>query len=88
MDELIGEVALEVTARGSKSERESVVLHPVDHGPTVALRTRHPTTLSADPGLSAYAGQRVRVRGEPLWAGFVVDEIEAFWDPEAEPAGP
>src|SRR5688572_18304589 len=76
MEELTGEVSVEITAVGSKSERTSVVLR-VDDGGEVVLRTRRPDSLSAEPTLSAYAGQRVRVRGQPGWASFVVDEIEA-----------
>ena len=88
MDELTGEVSVEVTAAGSKGERRSVVLRADGGGDAVVLRTRQPTSLSAEPSLSAYAGQRVRVRGQPGWASFVVDQIEVVTAPEEEPDGP
>jgi hypothetical protein len=88
VEELEGLVAVEVTAEGSKSERESVVLHRGDHPDPVVLRSRRPDSLSAEPALRAYAGQRVRVRGQAGWASFVVDEIEALTDQGSPPAGP
>lgn len=87
MEELEGVVAVEVTARGSKGERRSVVLRGDGTGPVV-LRTRHPTSLSAESDLAAYAGRRVRIRGERGWTSFVVDEIESLTDPGAGPDGP
>jgi hypothetical protein len=88
MEELVGVVAVEVTAQGSKGERESVVLRRTGEAAPVVLRSRQPSSLTAEPWLSAYAGQRVRVRGQPGWASFVVDEIEAVTDPEEGPDGP
>ena len=89
MEQLEGVVAVEVTGRGSKGERPSVVLHRDGADPPLVLRTRHPASLSAEPELAEYAGRRVRVRGHLGWASFVVAEIEEVTEREVTgPAGP
>ena len=87
MDEFEGVVAIEVTGRGSKGERRSVVLHRDGADPPLVLRTRAPASLSPEPELAEYAGRRVRVRGQLGWASFVVERIEELRD-QAGPGGP
>ena len=73
-DELEGVVEVRVTGGGSKSQMRSVVLVP-DEGDALVLHPRGSAALSADAGLAAYDGRRVRVVGHRGWSSFVVDEV-------------
>jgi hypothetical protein len=76
---LTGRIAVQIVARGSKSERLATVLILDDHpdAPPVVLRRADFAGLGVDPGLDAWIGQRVTVEGRRAFSTFQVTSITA-----------
>lgn len=76
---LTGRIAVQIVARGSKSERLATVLILEDNpdAPPVVLRRSEFAGLGVDPGLDAWIGQRVTVEGRRSLSTFRVTAIAA-----------
>lgn len=76
METLTGRIAVQLVARGSKSERMATVLIDDDPAsPPVVLRGAEFDGLGPDPGLEAWVGQHVTVEGQRAFSTFRVTAV-------------